>query len=555
MKNKEDDVTDKANSLNKEQAAVYPLRQSKGKGRETNVEKIKAAHSTKGKTQTQGKSDESQFLKLMRTNPTRVSDAQRRIGDRNVIGRKVCLRDQLKDKHKRIDDVQRQLKNKEEEFAILEKDLGELKAQVSDLQGQLQEKCAQEKILEEQLRAEQQQVTELQSQLETRKQEEKTKEQQLFNLQAEIEEKDADFATLQARLRHEQRQVTELQTQLTANQQEMREQLREKETDISGLQEQLSEEQQHVSGLQRQLRTNEQEIRTMEQQTTDLRGQVERLRREQQRVTQLQSQLRTNEQENRTLRQQICDLQQQGERVRREQQRVAELQNQLRSIELENSTLRQQLRGIEQRENDRPSRDWVIKRTEIQMTDEQLGQGAWGVVVRGKFRGSDVAVKEMYEDIYSSYNKHLFEREVDIASKCRHPCLLQFIGATSDERPLLVTEIMDCSLRTRLYNSREPPLSEAEVFVISLDVARALNYLHQKKPTPMIHRDVSSANVLLWRQENRWRGKVSDYGTANFVRQSTRNYPGAVNYCAPEFLNESFDQPVSCKVSIINSTE
>ena len=141
---------------------------------------------------------------------------------------------------------------------------------------------------------------------------------------------------------------------------------------------------------------------------------------------------------------------------------------------------------------------------------------------------------------------------MDIASKCRHPCLPQFIGATINERPLLVTEIMDCSLRAMLNNTREPPPSEREICVICLDVARALNYLHQKKP-PMIHRDISSGNVLLWRQGYQWRGKVSDYGTANFVGQSTITYAGAAIYSAPEALNEAPNQPISYKVSLLNS--
>ena len=161
--------------------------------------------------------------------------------------------------------------------------------------------------------------------------------------------------------------------------------------------------------------------------------------------------------------------------------------------------MRQRLIETQQQETDHQReilRDWVIKETEIQMTTEELGRGAWGAVFKGKFRGCDVAVKEMFEEIYSSYNRHLLEREVDIASRCRHPCLLQFIGATINERPLLVTEIMECSLRTRLDNTREPPLSEREICVICLDVARALNYLHQKEP-PIIHRDISSGNVLL----------------------------------------------------------
>ena len=151
------------------------------------------------------------------------------------------------------------------------------------------------------------------------------------------------------------------------------------------------------------------------------------------------------------------------------------------------------------------------------VTGEVLGQGAWGRVLRGKFRRCNVAVKQIYAAILSPQNRATFEREVGIASRCRHPCLLQFIGATNDDKGLqLVTELMDRSLRS-LYDER--PLKEREIFVISLDLAQALNYLHQNKPDPIIHRDISSVNVLLWRKGGEWRAKVSDYGTANFVRQ------------------------------------
>ena len=123
---------------------------------------------------------------------------------------------------------------------------------------------------------------------------------------------------------------------------------------------------------------------------------------------------------------------------------------------------------------------------------------------------------------------------MNIASACRHPCLLQFIGATNDEgTPLFVTELMEMSLRALLAQRQ---LSETKITVISLDVARALNYLHQKKPRPIIHRDVSSANVLLWRQGDQWRGKLSDYGTANFMQQTMTVSPGAMIYSSPEAL-------------------
>lgn len=153
----------------------------------------------------------------------------------------------------------------------------------------------------------------------------------------------------------------------------------------------------------------------------------------------------------------------------------------------------------------------------------------------------------MHETIISDYNRRVFEREANIPSKCRHPCMLLLIGATiDDETPLLVTEIMDCSLREVLDSKDKPPLSET---IISLDVARALNYLHKKRE-PMVHCDVNSGNVLLWRQGNQWRAKVSDYGTANFLHQRTecRSFPGNPVYCAPEFLKPH--QPISCKVDV-----
>ncbi|CAH3154431.1 unnamed protein product, partial [Pocillopora meandrina] len=216
-------------------------------------------------------------------------------------------------------------------------------------------------------------------------------------------------------------------------------------------------------------------------------------------------------------------------------------QQQLRErdqVEAQNQRLREMERQLAQRGES--SFDWIISRNEVQVTNKRLGSGGWGTVYEGRYCGCDVAVKQIHEDFASAHRLKMFQREIDMASKCRHPCLLQFIGATIDEGfPLLVTELMETSLR-RLLGER--PLSTGEVSIISLDVARALNYLHQKRPVPMIHRDISSANVLLWRKAGRetgiheaqWRGKVSDYGTAKFVEQVMTQIPGCLAYSAPE---------------------
>ena len=52
-------------------------------------------------------------------------------------------------------------------------------------------------------------------------------------------------------------------------------------------------------------------------------------------------------------------------------------------------------------------------------------------------------------------------------------------------------------------------------------------------------RDISSANVLLWQQADQWRGKVSDYGAANFMRHTMSVCPGAAVYSAPETFTKN----------------
>ena len=255
----------------------------------------------------------------------------------------------------------------------------------------------------------------------------------------------------------------------------------------------------------------------------------------------LERQLRETQQREENSRRQLIEMQQNSQRQLREmQQREGNLRRQLRDKDLEVRELELSLSSAQQTISEQQQQetcDWVISRDEIQMTNKCLGRGGWGSVYEGVYCGCTVAVKQIHDLILSPHNIRLFEREMNIASKCRHPHLLQFIGATKDEgNPLLVTELMEKSLRA-LLDQRQ--LDETEIRVISLDVARAINYLHQKKPKPIIHRDVSSANVLLWQQGDQWRGKVSDYGTANFVQQTMTVCPGTPIYSAPEALTSN----------------
>ena len=121
---------------------------------------------------------------------------------------------------------------------------------------------------------------------------------------------------------------------------------------------------------------------------------------------------------------------------------------------------------------------------------------------------------------------------MNVAARVRHPNLLLFIGATLQGELTILTELMSTSLRALLEQGELP---QQQLVSIACDIAKALNYLHLMRPDPIIHRDVSSANVLLDQGHgNSWRAKVSDYGSANFLRQLSTAGPGNPTYAAPE---------------------
>ena len=239
--------------------------------------------------------------------------------------------------------------------------------------------------------------------------------------------------------------------------------------------------------LQERERELQEERREKEQVRNRLQQQLEGRKR----------QLQQGQERERQARKQVQDLQQQLQRqVEDGQQREQDLQRQLQERDQQ---LEEREREFQERERQLEEQiqvaesSWVVNRREIIMTEVVLGKGGWGEVKVAGFRGLKVAAKCLYEVIISPYNIGTFSREMNIASKIRHPNLLQFIGATTEGNPMILTELMPTSLRKELETGG---LAYPAILSISLDVACALNYLHLFKPHPILHRDVSSANVL-----------------------------------------------------------
>ena len=229
---------------------------------------------------------------------------------------------------------------------------------------------------------------------------------------------------------------------------------------------------------------------------------------------------------NQQIRQQEHEIQQKYQQLREKDQRIRQQEQQIQQKD-------QQIQQLQQSYYTNGDRlNWVIQKQEIRISENILGTGGWGSVKKGMFRGCAVAVKSIHNKIISSYNVDLFSREMNMAARCRHPNLVQFIAATNEGVPLIVTELMHTSLSKIL---EETQLHSNQIIPILVGIACGLNYLHKTTPNPILHRDISSANVLLNPlPDNQWHAKLSDFGSANFMRASKTVGPGNPSYAAPE---------------------
>ena len=221
------------------------------------------------------------------------------------------------------------------------------------------------------------------------------------------------------------------------------------------------------------------------------------------------------------------------------QERANELQSRLNEMERkehERMVVQDQAIAAEQRG---PS--WEVKEDELEVTDQRLGIGGWAEVRVAKLK---VAAKVLHEQLIYDYHRRLFRREMEVAARVSHPNLLRFLGARLEGGMAILTELMPTSLRALVTRGCGHHLPLQHIISIAIDMACALNYLHHMTPDPIIHRDLSSANILLQPTPNGgWLAKVSDYGTAYFQSQLQTENPGSPVYTAPESHTPALQTP------------
>ena len=267
---------------------------------------------------------------------------------------------------------------------------------------------------------------------------------------------------------------------------------------------------------------------------------LEQVARQQSQISELQSSIEDIQQKNTVLAEENNTIRSRREEIVKEVSELKEAldqqENKYQWEREEHQKIRNEKAQLEEIAQ-QFEKSWKVTHEDLNLTKKELGRGAWGAVRVGVFREQRVAVKELHMIIAGEHSLALLNREINTMSKLRHPNLLLFIGAVLDHpsgHPLIITEIMDISLR-QAYEKGQLIDKSTKLSVLR-DTAAGLNYLHCH-PDEIIHRDVSSANVLLEsRGPNKWRAKLSDFGSANVAPKAFTQGMGTLVYSAPESI-------------------
>ncbi|XP_061993692.1 MDIS1-interacting receptor like kinase 2-like [Rosa rugosa] len=169
-----------------------------------------------------------------------------------------------------------------------------------------------------------------------------------------------------------------------------------------------------------------------------------------------------------------------------------------------------------------------------------IGKGGTGSVYKAKLPSDDlVAVKKLHSthcDGERSFEKEVLN-EVMALTGIRHRNIVKLYGFCSHSRhSFLVYEYLERgSLFSILCNEEAAKeLDWSKRVNIIKGVARGLSYMHSDVSPPIVHRDITSKNILL---DAEYEACISDFGTAKLLELGASNWTavvGTFGYVAPE---------------------
>ncbi|KAI3460103.1 hypothetical protein Pfo_016766 [Paulownia fortunei] len=181
----------------------------------------------------------------------------------------------------------------------------------------------------------------------------------------------------------------------------------------------------------------------------------------------------------------------------------------------------------------------ILEATENFDSRHVIGVGGCGTVYRAELSdGQVVAVKKLHASEGGHGNDlKAFTSEVVTLTEIRHRNIIRLYGFCSHvQHSFLVYEFLEGgSLASILENDEKAKEFEWNKRVrLVKGVADGLSYMHHDVSPPIVHRDISSKNILL---DSDQEAHISDFGTARLLRPDSSNwtsFAGTFGYAAPE---------------------
>ncbi|KAI3897511.1 hypothetical protein MKW92_032859 [Papaver armeniacum] len=184
----------------------------------------------------------------------------------------------------------------------------------------------------------------------------------------------------------------------------------------------------------------------------------------------------------------------------------------------------------------------IIEATENFDTKYCIGAGGYGSVYKAKLSAVRfIAVKKLHSSDEDSdiIDHKSFESEVQALTEIRHKNIVKLFGfCSSIERQIsfLIYEFVERGSLKKILCDGEQAVEfdwiKRTGFIKG--TANALAYMHHDCIPAIVHRDISSNNVLL---DPEYKARVSDFGTARILKPDSSNWTslaGTYGYVAPE---------------------
>ncbi|KAG2440719.1 hypothetical protein HXX76_003576 [Chlamydomonas incerta] len=178
----------------------------------------------------------------------------------------------------------------------------------------------------------------------------------------------------------------------------------------------------------------------------------------------------------------------------------------------------------------------VLRAADVQLTSQELGSGAFGRVMLGRFHGRDVAVK-LLPLLGPAHSRVALRREVAALASLSHRCssMARLVGITvKDGRLALVMCRYQCSLAQSLAKQPGGRMASDEATLLARDLLRGLAQLHCHG---VVMADLKPDNVLL---DEAGAPLLCDFGLSRAMRSTLGQHAalsqvaGTANYMSPE---------------------